>query len=350
MKAEAERRGAVPGEDAAPVVRTVLGDVAPEGLGLVLGHEHLIARPPAFVTDEDLRLDDEEAAERELASFRRAGGGALVEMTTVDYGRDAQALARLSNASGVHVVAATGFNKGRFADGIVARHDDARIVAWMVTEVRGGALPYRPPEDVVLHGDGGAGEGRTAAEPGRRPVRAGLIKGSSGAGGPSEGERRGLAAAAAAHAATGAPIGTHTEKADWGLEQARFFRDAGVPPRAVLVGHLDFRPDLPYLLEVAATGVHLGFDQFSKSKYLSDRERVRLVAGLAGEGHLERIVLSGDLARRSYWPGYGHDGAPGLAHVPVRVREMLLAEGLGEDDVRTLTEANPQRWLAFVPR
>ncbi|MDZ7706736.1 MAG: hypothetical protein U5J97_02355 [Trueperaceae bacterium] len=151
----------------------------------------------------------------------------------------------------------------------------------------------------------------------------------------------GSRAAAAAHLATGAPIGTHTEKADWALEQARFLCDAGVEPRAVLIGHLDFRPELPYLLEIADVGVHLGLDQWSKEKYLSDEERVRVVVGLAAEGLLDRIVLSGDLARRSYWPGYGHVGAPGLAHVPVRVREMLLAEGLSEDDVHTLTDEEP---------
>lgn len=331
-----------PGGTRTPVVRTVLGDVPPTELGLVLGHEHLITRPPGFVTDEDLHLDDEEAAARELASFRRAGGGAVVEMTTVDYGRDAGALARLSEASGVRIVAATGFNKGRFADGIVGRHRDDEIVAWMVAEVRSGMLSYRPAEELDLSA-GGAPDERSSA-------RAGLIKGSSGAGGPSDGERRGLAAAAAAHIATGAPIGTHTEKADWALEQASFLRDAGVAPRAVLIGHLDFRPELPYLLEIADIGVHLGLDQWSKGKYLSDEDRVRVVVGLAAEGFLDRIVLSGDLARRSYWPGYGHDGAPGLAHVPVRVREMLRAEGLSEGDVRILTEENPRRWLAFVPR
>jgi 5-phospho-D-xylono-1,4-lactonase len=36
------------------IVRTVLGDVAPDALGLTLAHEHLIARPGAAVTDADL--------------------------------------------------------------------------------------------------------------------------------------------------------------------------------------------------------------------------------------------------------------------------------------------------------
>lgn len=324
------------------IVRTVQGDVAPEELGLTLGHEHLIARPPAFVEDDDLRLDDEDAASRELATFRDAGGGALVEMTTVDYGRDVAALQRVAARAEVHVIAATGFNKGRFADPIVARHGDEELEAWMIAEVRTGAAPYVPPEQAVLNRDAGA--------VGQGAGRAGLIKASTGAAGPGAQERRVLEAAARAQLATGAPIGTHTERAAWALEQADFFVRADVAPEKVLIGHCDFRPDLAYLLEVASTGVRLGFDQFSKSKYLPDATRVALLTQLASEGRLEQVIVSGDLARRSYWPAYGDTEAPGLAHVPRTVASMLRAEGWTDAHVDVLLRDNPRRWLAFEPR
>jgi predicted metal-dependent phosphotriesterase family hydrolase len=63
------------------------------------------------------------------------------------------------------------------------------------------------------------------------PVRAGLIKAATGATGAGPQERRVLAAAIAAHHATGAPIGTHTERTVWALEQAQAFVDGGVPPK-----------------------------------------------------------------------------------------------------------------------
>ncbi len=331
------------------IVRTVLGDVAPVDLGLTLGHEHLIALPPADVTDPDLRLDDEDAAVRALVSFREAGGGALVEMTTVDYGRDVAALQRVSRHSGVHVIAATGFNKGRFADRIVARHDDDAISAWMIDEVRVAAAAYGPPEQVTLRASSGPGA-RRAERPSAAPARAGVIKAATGAEGAGPHELRVMEAAVAAHHATGAPIGTHTERTVWALEQARFFVERGVAPTKVLIGHCDFRPELAYLLEVAATGVHLGFDQFSKHKYLSDEARVRLVAGLAAAGHLRQLILSGDLARRSYWPAYGHAGVAGFAHVPRAVAGMLRAEGLTEADLGLILRENAQAWLRFAPR
>ena len=123
-----------------------------------------------------------------------------------------------------------------------------------------------------------------------------------------------------------------------------------MPPDKVLIGHLDFRPEVLFLLEVASLGVFLGLDQFSKSKYLGDEDRVDLVVALASEGHLAQLILSGDLARRSYWPGYGHDGAPGLAHLPRTVAPMLRDEGLSEEDLHTLFVDNPRRWLSFDPR
>jgi 5-phospho-D-xylono-1,4-lactonase len=158
-----------------------------------------------------------------------------------------------------------------------------------------------------------------------------------------------LAAAIAAHHATGAPIGTHTERTVWALEQAQAFVDGGVPPRQVLIGHCDFRPELAYLLEIASTGVNVGLDQFSKSKYLPDEARVRLVVGLAAAGHLRQVILSGDLARKSYWPAYGHD-APGFAHIPTTIAAMLRAEGFGEADVDVVLRGNPRGWLGFEAR
>lgn len=337
MLAEANRAAR-----AAAIVRTILGDVNPTQLGWTLTHEHLMSRLPSWIDDSDLCLDDEAAALRELGRFRDVGGSALVEMSTVDYGRDAAALVRLADASGVRLIATTGFNTRRFADVWRAGLDEETLTGWMVSEVRNGLLPYAEPTDGAA---ALANESHT-----RLRARAGLIKVATGAGGPTDGEHRAMRAAIAAHEATGAPIGTHTERGEWALEQATALRDGGVAGEDVLIGHLDFRPDLSYLREVAATGVFLGFDQFSKLKYLSDEARVRLVVELASEGQLDQVMLSGDLARKSYWPSYGHADAPGLAHIAQSVVPLLRANGFGDDHLRALLHDNPHRWLRFVPR
>lgn len=303
------------------IVRTVLGDISPEALGLTLGHEHVFAIPPADVTDPDLRLDDEQRSIIEAASFREAGGGAIVDMTTRDYGNDAAALARISQASGIHIVAATGFNKGKFADRISAEMTTDEIASWMISEVRTGIAD--------------------------NSSRAGLIKASSGLDGPNPNERRVFEAAAAAHAATGAPISTHTEKGTWADGQIDLLMRLGVRPERMLIGHLDLNPDLSYLRAVAATGVFMGFDQFSKAKYLSDAARIDLVARLVTDGHGGQIVVSGDMARRSYLPAWG--GSPGYQYFLSSLQDQFVAAGIRAAVYRSWLRENPKRLLSFDP-
>ena len=310
-------------------IRTVLGDINPDSLGVTLDHDHLYTLPPEDVTDPDLRMDSEEAAIRELEDFRRAGGGGVVEMTTVDYGRDGAALARVSRASGVHVVATTGFNKGVFADRLTASKSIEDIAAWMTREVSVGLERFC---DAQPHAEDAA------------HVRAGLIKASSGLRSANENELKVFAAAIQAHRRTGAPIGTHTEKGTWALEQVRLFVDGAVNLEKVLIGHLDLNPDLRYLLEVASTGTRMSFDQFGKSKYLSDASRVDLVVKLCEAGHARQLLLGGDMARRSYFKSYG--GQPGLAHVPTTIRAML-EDALPLETVQDLLVGNARRWLEF---
>jgi len=313
----------------------VLGDIEPGALGLTLGHEHVVAHPPACVTDPDLCLEDEAEARDDLERFREAGGSAVVEMTTVDYGRDAPALQRLSRQTGIHIVAATGFNKGKFADRISGRFSTELIAGWMIREITEGMIAPGV-EDIA------------AAEPGSQTAaRAGLIKASSSLDGPTPDERRVFDAAIAAFQATGAPISTHTEKATFALGQIRILLDGGVPPDRILVGHLDFRPDVAFLTEVAQTGVYIGLDQFGKTKYLADEDRLALVERLAGRGFLSQLILSCDMARRS---ARAKNGGPGFLHLPSRILPMLSSRGMDFVQSATIFRTNVSRFLTFAPR
>jgi 5-phospho-D-xylono-1,4-lactonase len=311
------------------IIRTVLGDIPPDSLGLTLGHDHLMTHPPNDVTDTDLVMDDLEAATRELELFRSAGGGAIVEMTTVDYGRDAGQLEQVSRASGVHVIAATGFNKGVFADRLTGSIGVTDITNWMVNEVSIGIT--RLSKD------------QPRAEFSR--ARAGIIKASSSLNAANANEQKVFEAAAQAHQITRAPIGTHTEKGTWGLGQAQFFLKHKVNPQKVLIGHLDLKPELPYLLEVAKAGVNIGLDQFGKEKYLPDLERVNLIVQLCEAGFETQIIIGGDMARKSYFKSYG--GNPGLEHIPITVKKMLTQAGLSSETIDTILIHNPRRWLEF---
>ncbi|MEM6429906.1 MAG: phosphotriesterase [Deinococcota bacterium] len=314
------------------IICTVLDDIRPAELGFTLGHEHLIGQPPKEFAEDDLTLDSEDAAIRELDSLGKAGGRALIEMSTVDYARDAYALARISEAANIHIIAATGFNKAKFADRYSSTLSEDELTQWMIQEVTVGIT--EPPRFVS----------DTQQTP-QQAVRAGLLKGATSLNGPTEAEQKVLRAVARAHQATGAPVSTHTEKATWALEQATFLIDHGVNANKLLIGHLDFRPDLDYLAEVASLGVYIGLDQFGKAKYLADEARVDLVVGLLERGY-SNVLLSGDMARHSYWQVFG---GPGLAHIPTKIVPMLKDAGVGEETLEHLFIHNPCNLLQFTP-
>src|SRR5665213_289753 len=90
------------------VVRTVRGDVEPSELGPTDAHEHLFFVTPIQPGDEGLRLLDGLVEVGELVA---AGGRTLVDWTPLGLGRDPEGLLRVSEATGLHVVAATGVHR-----------------------------------------------------------------------------------------------------------------------------------------------------------------------------------------------------------------------------------------------
>jgi phosphotriesterase-related protein len=300
------------------IIRTLTGDIDGSELGATLCHEHLLTGPPswAVASDPDLLLDDPERAVEELGGFEAAGGGALVEMTTIDYGRDAAALLAVARRSRVHVIAATGFQKGTYYPEGLEKTPVGQLAARMIADLTEGM------------DDTGA--------------RAGVIKfGTCRTDDLQDDERHVLAAVAAAQLETHAPISTHTQAGTLGDKQIERFVDAGVPAGSVLIGHVDRNLDFGYLRAIAQTGAWLGFDHWTKSKYAEDDDRVTTIMRLLEEGH-DRILVSGDLGRPSYQLAYG--GTPGFTGILHTVRHRL-----GDELADLLLIANPARFFAFDP-
>lgn len=298
-------------------VQTVLGAVAAADLGLTISHEHLLAHPvPA--DDPDLILDDADAATAELRAFRAAGGATLVEVTPADYGRDLPGLAELSRQSGVHIVAATGLHKEAWSRTYTCRLDVDELTAIFTTELRDGVEGIKP----------------------------GVIKIGSSRERITAGERKIFAAAARTQRSTGAAITTHTEAGQLALEQLDLLLGAGADPERIVIGHLDRLLDIEYHAAVLRRGANVGYDQVGKPKYASDRDRAEALAGLVGRGYGAKLVISGDLGRRSYWRVHG--GEPGLDFIPRKFLAMLTAAGLTSGQAEALVVDNPARVFAYL--
>lgn len=294
-------------------VRTVLGDV--EELGVTYAHEHLFMTGDWAVRNEpDYRLDSLEAAVEEVAAAQRLGLSAVVEMTPLGFGRSPRLMRALSERTGLHVVAVTGFHKSTYYSDAHWLHHYAgeEITELLVAEIEEGMDELGLVGPIVR----------------RSPARAGAIKLAAGYHRlPSD---RLVSAVAEAARRTGAPVVTHCDKGTMGHELLDV-----LDVERVVLGHIDHNPDPGYLASLAERGAYLAFDRPGRTKYGPDSDIVALVEELAGRGLGDRLLFGMDLARRSYWPSLG--GGPGLPYLLERFVPRLEAAGLGEVAKAALT-------------
>ncbi|MFF7197465.1 phosphotriesterase [Streptomyces sp. NPDC008079] len=312
------------GRSGTRAVRTVLGDIAPDRLGVCDTHDHLFLRMPALAGQE---LDDPAAAGAELAAFRALGGAAVAQWTPFGLGRRAVELPALSRTSGVHVVAATGLHQAaHYAPELVERLRADGLAAFFTAELTRG----------LLDGDDPDGPRGTA--------RAGMIK-VAGMFHGLDGHARGvLAAAAEAHHATGAPIGVHHELGTAAVDVLGVLHgEEGVPTASVLLGHLNRFPDPGVHRELAASGAFLAFDGPSRANHATDWRLIDCMVALAEAGHTAQLLLGGDTttaAARS-----STRGGPGLPYLLRTLRPRLERE-LGTAAAEAVFVTNPARALS----
>jgi phosphotriesterase-related protein len=295
------------------VVRTVLGDIAPEELGPCDAHEHLFLTTPIQPGEDFL---DVGLAIREAQTVADAGASSIVDWTPLGLGRDLDGLAGVARATGLHVVAATGL------------HRDAHNVA---------DDPFRVATVDALAG--------SFAQELRE--RCGIVKAGASYHRLTPFEERVFEAVAVAHAATGAPVCVHTQHGTMGLDIVERLEKLGVPPASVVLAHVDRNPDAGEHAETASTGAWLQLDGPGRTKYWPDSTILRLIADLAERGHGNRILLGGDTGKASMMRAYG--GGPGLDYVFARFKPRLERE-LGEELARAIFVEAPAAAFSFEPR
>ncbi len=295
-------------------VRTVLGDVDPDELGVCDAHDHVFFASPRLPGEE---LNSVGAARAELSAFRAHGGGAVVQWTPYGLGRRAADLPPLSRETGVRLVAATGL------------HQDVHYAEDVLAALRGRAAEVFVAE--LTEGIGTSG------------VRAGLIKVAGGFHGLDAHARWVMSAAAEAHHATGAPVAVHLELGTGAPDVLELLcGEFGVPPHRVILGHLNRLPDPVAHRQAAASGCYLAFDGPSRAHHATDWRMPDAVRDLVEAGHGDQVLLGGDTttaAARSV------DGGPGMPHLLRRVAPRL-ALAVGEEAVRRVLVDNPARAFA----
>jgi phosphotriesterase-related protein len=340
---------------------TVLGAVDVGRLGFTLPHEHILfdssvwavepedpwkleiskrpvsiesvgeLRRDPMICPDNLVLEDEDVALRELAAFKEAGGSTIVDVSSVGLRGDVERIRRLSERSGLNIVAATGCYVAPSHPPRVAGQDVDQLAEWMIHELTVGI------------DDTG--------------IRAGII----GELGVSEGgvhpeEEKVLRAAAAAQTETGAPITIHNAipHERQAFTVLRVLEAGGADLSRVIMGHMTQSvPDIAYHRSIADTGAVLEFDRFGAELYNDswggknyceqrDAEVVVEIADLVRKGYADRILLSHDVGFKVQLSSYG---GLGYAHIPRRVVRYLANLEVPDDAIHQMTVVNPARLL-----
>jgi 5-phospho-D-xylono-1,4-lactonase len=313
-------------------VRTVLGDIPMERLGRCDYHEHLFQISPLLVGDE---LDDEHASMRETESLRRAGIDAFVDATPTGLGRNPGAVAQISHSTGIAVVHVSG-----------AHHQDHYGSTHWLLEADENDLANRFLGDVRdgLPAEDGLSRGAPAVGPSGDPVRAGMLKAGIGYWRISPFERRVLAAVTAAARLTGVSVMVHLEHGSATWELLDILAKGGLTPDRVVLAHIDRNLDPGLHAELTMAGAYLGYDGMARHREAPDAAIIDCLERVVATGDASRLVLGGDVARRTRYLAYG--GMPGLEYLPRRFLPRLQ-DRLGADVVDRLLIDNPARLLTL---
>ncbi|MCE0765018.1 hypothetical protein LWC35_19235 [Pseudonocardia kujensis] len=230
-------------------------------------------------------MTNEAEAIAELSTPEAYGIGTLVELTSIGIGRNAAGLMRVSEATGLNIVAGSSYYLDAAQSDEVKAMTEDQMVEQIVTDITVGI-------------DG-------------TDIRAGVI-GEVGVSWPIKPvEERALAASVRAQQITGAALSIHNPyyvpTAETLLEIAQRVEDLGADMDRVIMGHRDGFTRDPKFLDIAvALGCYIQLDLFGQDGYEPEVDftypsvevRIDAIQAMVSNGLADRILLSQDVGFR----------------------------------------------------
>jgi len=335
------------------VVTTVTGPVDASQLGVCLTHEHVLndvsswwhptasvgLEPEEFASKkvavedlwdlkhdpfgnlDNLRLDDLELAVEEVGRFAALGGRTIIDTTGLGIGRDLAGLRRISERTGVQIIAGSGFYLEASQPSFVASSDAEQLAELIITDLREGEDGVRPG----IIGEIGVSDRFTAAE------------------------RLSLSAACLAQRETDLPMQVHLP--GWfrlGDEVLDAAERHGVDPARVILCHMNpSGADETYQRRLMDRGAWVQYDMVGAELFYadqgvqctSDEDDARRLTTLVEAGYGRRLLVSSDIFIKSLLRRYG---GPGYGHVLQYFVPRLRRHGFTDADVEQLLVHNPR--------
>ena len=314
-------RGSRAAVDTNHQINTVLGPVPPADLGRTLMHEHVLVDIVGASRIGPGRYDGGELRSvvlPHLKQLRSQGCKTFVDCTFAYQGRDPELLARLSQASGLHILTNTGLYGaagGRYIPDFAFSATAEDLAARWTGEFQAGIPPT-----------------------GIRPA---LIKLGVDAGPLSKINSKLVYAAALTHLRTGLVIASHTGDGLAAMAQLSLLKSHGVSPAAFIWVHAQDEKDRSFHRKAAEAGAWIEFDGISSDTV---DQNIRLIQEARRAGYLQRVLISQDAV--GFHVGQERGGySPGYTFMFTEFLPKLRKSGVTENETRVLTVENPRRAL-----
>jgi len=314
-------------------INSILGDLDTSELGFTLTHEHIWQSAAGINTAYPEFFDKEAVVDRAVALLNEAREGGVrtvVDVTTLDLGRDILLAEDVSERSGVHVIAATGF------------WIDIPRIFWGADPDEVANLFVREIEE----GIDGTG------------IKAGIIKVASNDrvdDGLTPAAEVVLRAASRASKQTSVRITTHTQApVRTGDLQVAVFESEGVDLSTVCIGHSNGTTDLEYLTGLAKKGVWLGLDIYPGGpapQSLDWEQRTIVAKRLVDAGYANQIMLSHDWCVIKPWGSRESQeqvqrrNPDGYLFITRKVLPRLRELGCSQESLDRIMVDNPKRFF-----
>lgn len=341
-------------------IQTVTGEITREQLGVIAPHEHFfidttfeaitpksdeekelffsevsienidVLRRNPFLVRDNMVLDSLEVIVKEVKRFAKAGGNTIVDLTNIGIKRDLAKIRKVSEATGVNVIAGCGLYTGLTIPKPYSEMSEDELARLMIKEIQEGDEETGIKPGVI----GEIGTSETV-----EPL-----------------EVKGLRSAAWANLETHLPIYIHTYP--WSrasLDAVDILTKEGVRPEQICICHLDVEFDEEYLKLVFDKGVYAMFDNFGKEYYFTaqdavfsggpfetDLDRVRMIIKMIKAGHTDRLMLATDVCLKSLlhsFGGWSYD------HIFTNIVPMMENEGISKEDIDTIINKNPTEFI-----
>jgi predicted metal-dependent phosphotriesterase family hydrolase len=311
---------------AVETVMTVKGPVSASDLNFTLSHEHILVDFIGADKVSKERYNSEEVfriALPFLKDAKKQGCDTLVDCTPMYLGRDAKLLQRLSEASGLNIICATGYYGARqekYFPAHVYTETAEQLAARWISEWQNGI------------------EGTT--------IKPGLIKCGVDNAPLSAAQRKVIEAGALTHLATGLTIGIHTGNGEAAKEELDVLIKKEVSPSAFIWIHAQNEPDTKYHREMAQRGCWISLDGVSQQ---SADKHLQLLKTMKQSAYLNSVLVSHDAG----WYHVGEPNGGNYNHYNFILTDfipMLKKDGFTEKEIDQIFILNPAKAFSIKVR